>query len=244
MTASILRWLNGTKFGSALVPEVWRMKAGAPGSGSPGGNAAPISGTANCNLPSCEIFASMIGKPRCSAAVRAAESVPRRTSTAWGRRVSRHLSTSASVSLGSIGTAVAEHAVAITALAACALCATATAILASRSKPARRRQVLVSSISSWSIRYEMVEKSEPTIAACLGLSSAWALIISPMVRPWCSEMSPSTRIDFDGPCRTSAATLGDPVSSLLIRTAPLTITQLTLKKTRPTPVVPAIARTP
>ena len=49
------------------------MKAGAAGSGSSDGKDEPMLGTASCSLPSFAMLASMMGKPRCSAAERAAE---------------------------------------------------------------------------------------------------------------------------------------------------------------------------
>ena len=42
--ASTLRWLKGTKFGAIVVPDVWRINAGASGSGSSSGHAGPMQG--------------------------------------------------------------------------------------------------------------------------------------------------------------------------------------------------------
>src|SRR3954451_16818578 len=109
MEASMLRWLNGTRLGSAVVPDVWRMNAGAFESGSSRGVERPTLGAAN--VKPGEKFASMIGTARRSATARAVERPPRST-TALGHRMAKQRATSVSVSFGSIGTAAAEHVIA------------------------------------------------------------------------------------------------------------------------------------
>jgi hypothetical protein len=67
----MFRWLNGTRLGVAVVPDVWRMKAGASGSGSSWDAGRRDLGMSRGMEE--EKSASMTGTPRCSAAVRAAE---------------------------------------------------------------------------------------------------------------------------------------------------------------------------